>query len=168
MNQTRASIFKNVNSDRDFRASTGLGKVEFLSLCEKFSAYYQPTILAGFPVGFGHNSFFLDPAEALFFLLYYHKVAVSFDVLALSFGMSRATAHNLISFFKKILKAVLAQEKVLPKRLFHSADELNAFFEGVEAILIDATEIPTQRPGNQDEQKARYSKKNISIALKTR
>ena len=51
---------------------------------------------------------------------------------------------------------------MLPKRIFSNAKDFESYFLNVPDILIDATESPTQRPDNEDEQKDRYSKKNIS------
>ena len=162
MESQRISIFSNTKSDRDFRATTGLSKEEFNRLSDKFSCYYTPTVLSGFPNGFGNNSIFQNPKEALFFLLYHYKVATTYDVLAISFGIGRATAHNTITSLNPILKKVLEDEKVLPKRIFSNAKDFESYFLNVPDILIDATESPTQRPDNEDEQKDRYSKKNIS------
>lgn len=168
MARERTSIFKNVQSDRDFSSSTGLRKDEFYSLAEKFSLYYRPTILAGFPEGFGNDSIFQNASEALYFLLYSYKTGLTYDVLGINFGMSRSAAHSSEKMLKRVLKSVLRDEGVLPKRLFSSVSELEDYFQDVDELLIDATEIPSQRPGNEEEQKERYSKKNINIAIKTR
>lgn len=164
----RTSFFSNVKSDRDFRSTTGLSKEEFYALHKRFSTLYAPNNLAGIPEGFGRQSAFQCADEALFFLLYHHKTAVTFDVLALNFGLSRAAAHTLIAAFKAILKRVLADMGTLPKRILKTQEEVDAYFNGVAELCIDATEIPTQRPVNQKEQEARYSKKNISTASRIR
>ena len=119
--------------------------------------------MSGFPNGFGNNSTFQNPEEALFFLLYHHKVATTYDVLAICFGIGRATAHNTITLLKPILKKVLENENALPKRIFSNTTEFESYFSNVPDLLIDATETPTQRPDNENEQKNRYSKKNINI-----
>jgi hypothetical protein len=162
MQSEQISIFDNVKTDRDYRSTTGLSLTEFKELSSLFSCYYRPSILVGFPAGFGHNSIFQNPSEALFFLLYHHKVAVTYDVLALSFGMGRATAHTAIKALKPILKLVLGEQKSLPARLFSTAQDLEAYFSSVGDLMLDATETPTQRPNNEQEQADRYSKKNIS------
>lgn len=168
MPRERTSIFKNVKTDRGFSASTGLNQAEFNALAEKFSLYYRPTVLVGFPEGFGNDSIFTDSNEALFFLLYAHKTGLSYDVLGINFGMSRATAHSTEKLLKRVLKSVLRDVGVLPKRLFSSVTEMEAYFEEVDELVIDATEIPSQRPQNEKEQRERYSKKNINTVTKTR
>jgi hypothetical protein len=155
----RISIFSNVKSDRQFKATTGLSKLEFNELSTSFSNHYAPSTLAGFPEGFGNDSAFQDPSEALFFVLYHHKVNCTYDVLALSFGIARVTAHNCVSFFKKILKKTLESESVMPKRTFSSVSQIETYLSGVEEIFIDATESPAERPQNEDKQEQMYSKK---------
>lgn len=162
----RLSFFANVRSDRDFRATSGLSKDEFYQLEATFSSYYSPNALEGIPEGFGRETVFQQADEALFFLLYHHKTAVTYDVLALNFGISRAAAHTTVASLKPILKQVLHDLGVLPKRIFQTQAEVDEYFLGVASLSIDATEMPTQRPGNQQEQEDRYSKKNISTALR--
>ena len=89
-------------------------------------------------------------------------------MLGLNFGISRAAAHTTVASLKPDLKQVLHQLEVLPKRVYQSQVEVDDYFLGVADLSIDATEMPTQRPVNQQEQAARYSKKNISTALRTR
>jgi hypothetical protein len=167
MESQRISIFTNVKTDRQFKSTTGLSKEEFNELSEKFGHYYTPYVLVDIPEGFGNENVFQDPSEALFFLLYHHKTTVTYDVLGINFGIGRSTAHDSVAFFKQILKLVLGNEGALPKRLFADAEELEAYFSDVPDLLVDATETPTQRPDNQEEQEERYSKKNISTASKT-
>ena len=164
----RLSFFANVKSDRDFKSTTGLSKDEFDQLNRAFSAYYSPNTLEGIPEGFGRETVFQQSDEALFFLLYHHKTAVTYDVLGLNFGISRAAAHTTVASLKPVLKQVLHQLEVLPKRVFQSQAEVDDYFLGVADLSIDATKMPTQRLGNQQEQAARYSKKNISTASRIR
>ncbi len=155
----RISIFSNVKSDRQFRATTGLSRLEFNELSTSFSNHFTPSILTGFPEGFGNNSAFQDPSEALFFVLYHHKVNCTYDVLGLSFGIARVTAHNCVSLFKTILKKTLESESVMPKRIFSSISEMETYLAGVEEIFIDATESPSERPEDEHKQEQMYSKK---------
>ena len=90
----------------------------------------------------------------------------TFDVLALSFGVSNATAHHYIQLAKAILRLTLAQRQVLPKRFFKDATDFQEFFEGLEELFIDATEWPIQRPENKEVQKESYSVKKTMRAKK--
>ena len=145
----RLSFFADAKSDRDFRATTGLSKDEFDQLNMVFSAYYSPNSLEDIPEGFGRQTVFQQSNEALFFLLYHHKTAVTYDVLGLNFGISRAAAYTTVASLKPILKQVLHQLSALPKRLFQTQTEVDDYFLGVADLSIDATEMLTQRPGNQ-------------------
>ena len=98
----RLIFFSNVKSDRDFSATTGLKKEEFYHLNAVFSTYYSPNSLEGILEGFGRQTVFQQSDEALFFLLYQHKTAVTYDVLGLNFGISRAAAHTTTAFSAKV------------------------------------------------------------------
>ena len=130
------------------------------------SFFHSPNSLEGIPEGFGRQTVFQQSNEALFFLLYHHKTAVTYDVLGLNFGISRAAAYTTVASLKPILKQVLHQLSALPKRLFQTQTEVDDYFLGVADLSIDATEIPTQRPGNQQEQEAHYSKKKHQHSVK--
>ena len=165
MKVTRISVSDNVKSDRDYRATTGLSKDEFKSISEEFNRCYAPSILVGFPQGFGNDSIFQNPSDAPFFLLCHHKVSVTYDVIGLNFGIARATAHNAIALLKPILKAILTDENALPKRLFLTAEEVETYFSGVSDFLIDATKTPTQRPANTNSE---LSGRIVSLRYKLR
>jgi hypothetical protein len=53
---------------------------------------------------------------------------------------------------------------MLPKRGFEKVEELEEYLRSEKYILIDATEIPIQRPVNQDQQKKAYSGKKKATA----
>jgi hypothetical protein len=161
MNTNRVSIFSNVRTDREYRASTGLSISEFNNLLVIFSKYYQPkTYQLSETYTMGHA--IQDPAEALFFILFFKKTYPTYDVLGINFGLSNKTAHQYVQQLKVILKQALAEEEVLPFRVFHTKEEQVSFFSTIEECIIDATERPTQRPSNEEVQKERYSgKKNF-------
>ncbi len=161
------SIYYNLKSKRSYSASTGLTQPEFEELAEDFCSLYQIEEHS-FPENFGNQPAFLDGKELLFMLLFYKKVYPTFDILALSFGISNATAHHYIQIAKSILHSVLARRNVLPKRVFKDEGEFQAFFEGVDELFIDATERPIQRPANQAIQKESYSVKKSNVPLKIR
>lgn len=157
----RTSIYHNLKSSRSYTASTGLTQQEFEELAEEFCAFYQVEAHS-FPENFGHEPAFLDGKELLFLLLFYKKVYPTFDVLALSFDISNATAHHYIHVAKTILRTTLAQRQVLPKRFFKDEAAFQNFFAGIEELFIDATERPIQRPDNQELQEESYSVKKSS------
>lgn len=159
----RTSVYQNLKSSRSYLASIGLTQEEFEELAEDFCTFYGRETYS-FPENFGNQPAFSDGKELLFLLLFYKKVYPTFDVLALSFGVSNATAHHYIQLAKTILRATLAQRQVLPKRFFKNDADFQEFFAGVEELFIDATERPIQRPENKEVQKESYSvKKTMRI-----
>ena len=163
----RTSIYHNLTFHRSYSASTGLSQKEFEDLAQDFCALYEADE-HHVSKKWNSEALFPDGNEVLFLLLYYKKVYPSFDVLALNFGVSNATAHNYIQLAKKILYTVLAQRNLLPKRVFETKDEFEEFFTGVDELLIDATERPIQRPDNQELQEESYSVKKNSVPSKIR
>lgn len=156
--KNRISIFENVKIDRAFRASTGLSKEEFFALGEKFKEFYKPQLYEineNFTIG----KTIQNPLEALFLILYYKKTYPTFDNLGISFGISVKTAHQYVQELKVALQACLSKEEVLPKRIFANAEEMKSFFEDNKKIIVDATEIPIQRPNNEEVQKSAFSGK---------
>lgn len=159
---TRLSIFRNVRNDRQFRASTGLSKEEFLRLGQSFSQLYKPELYQ-VTEDFSIGKSIQDPFEGLFLILYYKKNYPTFDVLGLCFGLSNSAVHKYVQMFKSILRQCLVSEDVLPKRIFANEQEMRDFFGSDTEILVDATERPTQRPNNEELQKERYSGKKKLI-----
>jgi hypothetical protein len=158
----RSSIYQNVRTDREYRSATGLSKAQFEQLAVKFKEYYQ-VVEWEFPQNFGHERAIKQAEEGLFLVLFYLKSYPVLDVLAMSFGMSRGAVSRYLTLFKSILKAVLQQEGVLPHRCFESKQQLEEALKDVPLLRIDATERPTQRPGNEQQQQDQYSGKKNSI-----
>lgn len=161
----RISIYQNLQSSRSYSASTGLTQQEFEELAKDFCTLYQRETYS-FPKEYGQQPSFADGKELLFLLLFYKKVYPTFDVLALSFGISNATAHQYIQVAKKLLRVTLAQRQLLPKRFFKDDADFQEFFDGVEELFVDATERPIQRPENKEVQKESYSVKKTVCAEK--
>jgi hypothetical protein len=57
----------------------------------------------------------------------------------------------------------LSKEEVLPKRIFTDVEEMKSFFEDDKKIIVDATEIPIQRPKNEEVQESAFSGKKKDI-----
>ncbi|WP_200813935.1 hypothetical protein [Hymenobacter roseosalivarius] len=72
---------------------------------------------------------------------------------------SRATAEELL---KPCLKAALQQQNALAKRLFTGQGSFEQTFAGVQDSFIYLTEIPIERPDNQDLQRSQYSGKKTT------
>lgn len=161
----RNTIYSNLRTERDYTSSTGLTKSEFDIIATDFCELYQ-VAKHQFPENFGNEPAFPDGKELLFMLLYYKKTALTFDLLGLSFGVVRSTAHNYIEAAKIILKAILDRRKLIPVRFFKNETDVQEFFKGIPDLMIDAVERQMQRPGNQEEQKSAYSVKKKFCAFK--
>lgn len=162
------NLFSNVKSDREFSATTGLSKVEFYELVYEFEVVEAEVRSARLSAG-GRKEVLMEGAQRLFLLLYYMKAYPSFDVLGLSFGINASTAERYVVELLPILSKTLRKLKCLPAR---KAEELarleellgkaNEFLKD-ESLLIDATERPVERPGQEAEQKGKYSGKKNAI-----
>lgn len=155
----RASIYHNAKSDRQYSASTGLKISEFEKLFEIFeSCFNLKKILL---IGKSKQPVFQDKREALFFILYYFKTGLTYQVLGLSFGISDTSAISYVELLKPALKMALKKLEVLPKTLFQNQADFEKAFEGVDDIFIDCTEIPVARADEYEKQEEFYSgKKN--------
>ena len=73
--------------------------------------------------------------------------------------MDASTAQGNFERHLRILQHALGQLHLLPKRDFEKVEDLERYLQSENHILIDATEIPIQRPVNQHQQKKAYSGK---------
>ena len=101
--------------------------------------------------------------EKLFFLLYYLKVYPTFDVLGAQFGLVRSKACENVHTLFPILSKTLTNLGVLPHREFKTVEDFRNACQGIEKLLIDATERPHCRPTKDAEQRAMYSGKKSAI-----
>lgn len=151
-----ASIFQNLKTDVQYKASTGLNKKKFEELAEIFKKYYTSK---------AHDNPYSKPAcltdsdEALFFILYYLKVSPTFQVLGLCFGISNFAAHTYKNYILPYLKKALEDQGTLVRRIFESQEDFDRAFEGVEDVCVDGFEIPIERDSDYEMQKDRFSGK---------
>jgi Helix-turn-helix of DDE superfamily endonuclease len=157
------SIFNNLRTDRQYKASTGLSKAEFEELYAVFEKLYIPKTAN--PYTSNHPPVLTDKKEALFFILHYYKSYPTLQNMGLYFGFSDFTASTYLELLKPILKASLQSKAALKAGLFENQSEFNKVFEGVSDIFIDVTEIPVQRPQNDEIQKKSIVAKNVFIRL---
>jgi hypothetical protein len=77
--------------------------------------------------------------------------------------MDGATAKRNQQTGITILQSLLFDTNFAPRRSFATLAEFEAYFRDHDTLIIDATEQPIQRPGDQDEQKLNYSGKKKGI-----
>ena len=104
-------------------------------------------------------------AEKLQFVLYYYKTYPTFDGLAMQFGMARSKANENLQKLSPILYDTLVHLKLMPYRaLATPAEELKAALQGVDRLLIDATERAYHRSADDAKQREHYSGKKTAYA----
>jgi len=161
--------YKDIKSDRQWRASTGMPKVYFIELSELFEEVYESFFGESIQDRQSNpeiNTVFDSYKELLFYGLYSLKSGLTYDLLGLTFGMSNSSAFSNQSIVLAILEQVLIQTNHMPKRSFSSESEFKAYLSTESKILIDVTEQRIQRSDNQEEQKKAYSGKKKRIPPK--
>ena len=155
------SIYHNTSNDRQYRAATGLGKQQFEELFSVFEPLYTPKTAN--PYTDDKKPVLTDKREALFFILHYFKAYPTLQNLGIYFGFSDYAASTYLDLLKPILKAALERLANVRTAVFKNQQEFDKAFEGVEEIYIDVTEVPVERPQNNDLQKEKYSGKKKPI-----
>ena len=155
-------LYQNVHTDRQMRATTGLSLAAFGKLTDLFAQSYQSCheiSLKKKLENFSVRTVLTSYEEMLFFVLFQMKNGLTYDVLGCIYAMDASTAQRNFVSHLRILQHALREVNLLPKRGFEKAEELEQYLRSEKDILIDATEIPIQRPVNQDQQKKAYSGK---------
>ncbi|MEO0687335.1 MAG: hypothetical protein AAFY76_20370 [Cyanobacteria bacterium J06649_11] len=159
-----AVSYRDIRTDRQWKASTGLSKQQFFSFVPLFKKTYEALFdesLEDRQNMSTSESTFKTYADLLFFGLYSFKSGLTYDLLGLTFGLSNSNAYQNQSIVIRVLESTLDEAGYLPKRSFSNEDELKAFLSKETTLLIDATEQRVQRPDNEQEQRSDYSgKKN--------
>ena len=149
------------------RAVTGMSFVQFKNLLPLFEQAYQNRYqlsLSNRVAQQESRSKLSKPHERLFFILFQLKNAATFDVLGCTFGMNGSNARKNFVSGLEVLKLALKEANLLPKQEFEDEKDLLDFLQNNKELWIDATEIPIQRPDNEQLQKDLYSGKKNGIA----
>lgn len=161
-----AISYKDIRTERQWKAGTGLSEEQFFRLVKLFGEAYEEIFdesLESRQSQSSSESTFKTYADLLFFGLYSFKSGLTYDLLGLSFGMSISNVYQNQSVVIRVLETTLGRSGHLPQRAFHSEEDFKAYLSKESTILIDATEQRVQRPGNQDDQKDSYSGKKKPI-----
>ena len=155
------SIYHNATKERQYKAATGLSLAEFDALYVLFTPFYEPSTPS--PYLTDAPTILADKREALFFILHYFKAYPTLQNMGVYFGMSDASVSNYLALLKPCLKAALAAQGALVRRVFANQQAFDAAFAGETDLFIDVTEIPIERAASYDVQKEHYSgKKNFT------
>ncbi|MPR33386.1 hypothetical protein [Salmonirosea aquatica] len=154
-----------LKTDRQWRSATGLDQKRFSKLLVWFEQSHEQ--IYGRGIELRQSECPELPAlstytDLLLFTLFSLKSGLSYDLLGFTTGMDGSTAKRNQDIGITVLGHTLAASGHVPKRSFDSAEEFKEHFQDKGAILIDATEQRTQRPGDSDYQKMMYSGKKSS------
>jgi len=164
----------NVRDERQMRALTGLSFNEFEQLLPIFTAVYEAerqrlyeqAVQSGKrqrKPGGGRKSKLPTVADKLLFVLNYYKEYPTFDALGAKFDLARSKANEHVHELSPHLYEALVQMTMMPHREFQTVKELKQALDGIDRIIIDATERAYRRPQDEQEQKAHYSGKKNDI-----
>jgi Helix-turn-helix of DDE superfamily endonuclease len=164
-----------IRDDRQMKALTGLSQAQFDHLLPYFSTIYESTQQNTYAEGVASGTRRRKPgggskgklptlAEKLQFVLYYYKTYPTFDVLGTQFAMARSKAHENLHKLSPILYDTLVHLDLMPYRELATPEELKAALQGMDRLLIDATERAYHRSADDAKQRAHYSGKKTAYA----
>ena len=163
-----------IRDDRQMKALTGLSQAQFDHLLPVFSdisrATQQQTDAKGGESGTrqrkpggGSQGKLPTMAEQLQFVLSYYKTYSTFDVLGQQFEMARSKANEHLHKLAPMLYDTLVQLDLMPYRELATPEDVKAALQGVDRLLIDATERAYHRSQDDAKQREHYSGKKNSI-----
>src|SRR4029434_421964 len=159
-----------IRDDRQMKALTGLSQAQFDHLLPVFSDIYRATQQQTYEEGVQSGTRRRHPggrskgklptlAEQLQFVLYYYKTYPTFDVLGTQFAMARSKAQEHLHELSPILYDTLVHLDLMPYCELATPEELKAALQGIERLLIDATERAYHRSTDDVKQREHYSGK---------
>ena len=163
-----------IRDERQMKALTGLSQAQFDHLLPVFSDIYQAIQQHTYEKGVESGTRRRKPgggskgklptmAEKLLFVLYYYKTYPTFDVLGTQFAMARSKANEHLHKLSPILYDTLVHLELMPYRELATPEDLKAALQGVEQLIIDATERAYRRSQDDAKQREHYSGKKKSI-----
>ena len=157
-----SASYKTLTTDRQWKATTGLSKKKFRELKKHFGVSFKELFdqeLWERQSNSTTETHLKSYGDYLFFILFSLKSGLTYDALGFVFGMSGGNAVKVQREGVRILNLALMRLSVMPKRVFEDVKAFESTIAKDEAIKIDGTEQPVQRPGNQQDQKDQYSGK---------
>ena len=164
-----------IRDDRQMKALTGLSQAQFDHLLPVFTDLYQAAQQQTYERGVASGTRRRKPgggakgklptmAEKLQFVLYYSKTYPAFDVLGQQFAMARSKANEHLHKLSPMLYDTLVHLELMPYRELATPQELKAALQGVEQLIIDATERAYHRSTDEATQREHYSGKKTAYA----
>jgi hypothetical protein len=153
------------------KALTGLSQAQFDHLLPVFTDLYQAAQQHTYAQGVASSTRRRQPgggaqgklptmAEKLQFVLYYYKTYPTFDVLGQQFAMARSKANENLHKLSPILYDTLVHLDLMPYRELATPEAL----QGVDRLLIDATERAYHRSADDAKQREHDSGEKTAYA----
>jgi hypothetical protein len=166
-----------IRDERQMKALTGLSQAQFDSLLPVFSDLYRAAQQHAYEEGSqsgtrrrrpggGSKGKLPTMVAKLLFVLYYYKTYPPFDVLGTQFAMARSRAHEHLHKLSPMLSDTLVHLELMPYRELATPEELKAALQGVDRLLIDATERAYHRSQDEAKQREHYSGKKTAYVEK--
>jgi len=164
-----------IRDERQLQAFTGLSQTQFDQVLPIFSEVYthkqQQAYQEGVALGTrrrhpggGSKGKLPTLADNLLFVLYYYKTYPTFDVLGTQFEMVRSKANENLHKLSPVLHATLVRFGLMPHREFKTPEEVKAAVQGVDQVIIDATERAYCRSQEDAKQREHSSGKKTAYA----
>ena len=164
-----------IRDARQMKALTGVSQAQFDFLLPVFTHVYEETEHKRYEDGVETGARSRKPgagvkgklptmADKLLFVLYYYKTYPTFDVLGAQFYMVRSKANENLHKLSPILYDTLVKLALMPYRELKSPAPLREALEGVDQLIIDATERAYRRSQDDATQRAHYSGKKKAYA----
>ena len=154
-----------IRTDRQVKSSIGLSFEEWQKMSILFDEVHQDIYGISLEDKFMNlrkTPVLKNSKEVVFFILFQLKNTLTYDVLGVVFGMNASNAQSNFKRYLPLIRRILDKQSLLPARDFQ-LEEWKQTIESEKEIIIDATEIPVQRPKNQQQQKEVFSGKKKGI-----
>ncbi len=158
--------YKNLSNKRQWQSTIGINEKQFWFLKSKFQDVYEQVFentLSEKEKNLKQNFIFSTYEDILFFLLFFLKNPLVFDVLGFVFDMNGSNAQRIVSKLMPVLEKTLSDANLIPVRNFTDLNQFREHLKSDTEIIIDATEMSIQRPADYDKQKEFYSGKKNDI-----
>lgn len=158
--------YKDIHTERQWRSATGLSQEKFSDLAVKFGEAYQDRY--GVSVQEKMNNIkqefiFTTYEEMLFFVLFILKNTLTWDNAGLVFGISGGDAHLNFTRFFPLLQTALERLNCLPIRDLKDWQKVRSECSKQLVLLMDGSELPVQRPVDEQQQEQAFSGKKKDI-----
>lgn len=161
-----ANNYKNIKSDRQWKATTALSEKKFHELAAHFRETYNEMFgmsMAQRQSNSTSKAHFKTYEDLLFFVLFSIKAGLTYDALGFVFNMRGSTAKSNQVFGLRVLKRALHRLSMMPEREFESVEQMRKLIPKGSTVLVDGEEQRTQRPVNKEVRKERYSGKKRTL-----